>query len=155
VSVLGGSIVLKPCVVILEGNPARIELMKPVLAEVLPQFEHVFFKTAPEMIAWLDEGLARAVFISLDHDLDSVVPVYLQPFDPDCGQDVVEYLACKPSVCPVIVHTANTGAGWSMLHALRNADWIVSRVYPSDGMNWILTDWASDIRAYVRRGLIL
>jgi hypothetical protein len=103
VSVRDGPIVLKPCVVILEDNPARIELMKPVLAEVLPQFEH---------------------------------------------------LACKPSVCPVIVHTANTNAGWSMLYPMRHADWIVSRVYPSDGTNWILTDWASDIRAYVRRGLI-
>ncbi|HET6250134.1 MAG TPA: cyclic-phosphate processing receiver domain-containing protein [Tepidisphaeraceae bacterium] len=139
------------CVVILEDNPARIALMDPILSEILPQFDHRFFANAPDMIAWLAGNLARVVFISLDHDLDSVVPVSLQAFDPGCGLDVVDCLAKFPPVCPVIVHTSNADAGMTMLFRLRDAGWFASRVYPRDGMDWIAGDWAHDIRALVER----
>jgi len=69
--------------------------MRPVLTEVLPQFDHLFFANALEMLNWLETDLGRAVFISLDHDLDSVVPVKMQAFDPGCGLDVADYLAAK------------------------------------------------------------
>jgi len=145
---------MNPSVVILEDNPARTALMRPVLSEILPQFEHLIFANAPEMIEWLRDGLVHVVFMSLDHDLDSVVPVHEQPFDPGCGLDVVDYLLKQSPVAPVIVHTSNDSAGSSMLFRLRDAGWFASRVYPRNGMGWITTDWASDIRAMVKRGWI-
>ena len=148
---------MTPAVAILEDHPDRVTAMQAVLAEVLPGVECHFFPGAPEMLAWLrDEGgLARAVLISLDHDLDSVVPVHLQHRDPGCGRDVADWLASQPAVCPVVVHTTNEQAAPGMMRVLRERGWPVWRVYPRDGHAWIGTDWASDLRDLIRRGWIV
>ena len=145
---------MQPVVAILEDNPARVQVMRAVLQEVLPEFEFRFYPNAPEMLAWLDEALGRVVFISLDHDLDSVVPREEQAFDPGCGRDVADYLAARPPVCPVIVHTSNNEAAPGMLDVLHESGWRATRVYPRDGINWIRSDWAADLRELLARGWI-
>jgi hypothetical protein len=41
-----------------------------------------------------------------------------------------------------------------MLFHLRDAGWSASRVYPSNGMDWIKTDWAHDIEKLIKDGWI-
>src|SRR4051812_1632625 len=100
----------RPAVAILEDDPARVEPMRRVLKATLPTCERRFFAAAPEMIAWLAEHLVRVVFISLDHDLDSVVPLAHQQADPGCGRDAADWIAGQIPICPVFVHTSNQDA---------------------------------------------
>jgi tryptophanyl-tRNA synthetase len=82
-----------PAVAILEDDPERVEHMRRVLKATLPTCEQRFFAAAPDMIAWLAEHLVRVVLISLDHDLDSIVPIAQQATDPGCGRDVADWIA--------------------------------------------------------------
>jgi hypothetical protein len=94
------------------------------------------------------------VFISLDHDLDSVVPREQQAYDPGCGRDVSDWIAAQIPICPVFVHTSNENASVAMLCALNDAGWPTRRSYLCGGMSWIETDWADDLRAFLRDGWI-
>lgn len=141
-------------VAILEDDPRRVDAMRPVLEELLPACDHVFIANAPDMIRWLGENLWSCVLISLDHDLDSVVPRERQAFDPGCGRDVADFLAKSPPVCPVIVHTTNYDASLGMMRVLGETGWPLRRVYPCDDLAWIARDWAADVRQLIEHGLV-
>lgn len=144
----------RPAVAILEDNPERVEPMRRVLKTTLPTCERRFFAAAPDMIAWLQVHLVRAVFVSLDHDLDSVVPIAQQPSDPGCGRDVADWLAGQMPICPVFVHTSNYDASLGMMRVLNDAGWPIHRVYPRSDIEWVTREWADDLRAYLRDGWI-
>jgi hypothetical protein len=144
----------RPAVAILEDDPARIEPMRGVLKATLPTCERRFFGAAPEMIAWLAEHLVRVVFVSLDHDLDSVAPRSKQAADPGCGRDVADWLARQPPICPVFVHTTNQDASVGMLRVLLAAGWPTHRVYPRSDIDWVTKEWADDLLAHLRDGWI-
>jgi hypothetical protein len=92
---------LRPAVAILEDDPLRVGHMRRVVKSMLPTCERRFFAEAPDMITWLAEHLVRVVFVSLDHDLDSVVPLSQRINDPGCGRDVADWLAgnCRSAPC--------------------------------------------------------
>ena len=145
---------LQPAVAILEDDPQRVEHMRRVLKATLPTCELRFFAAAPDMIRWLSEHLVRVVFISLDHDLDSVVPRTSQPTDPGCGRDVADWLAAQMPICPVFVHTSNQDASVGMMRVLLETGWPTHRVYPRSDIGWVSIEWADDLRAHLRDGWI-
>ena len=134
-------------VVILEDNHERLAEMRACLAELLPQYEHVYFDDAFMMIAWLKNHLPEIVLISLDHDL---------PIDVDhgAGRDVADYLHDMSPICPVIVHTSNEYFAPGMMQALAEGGWPVERVYPHGDHDWIRLVWAEQIRKFVNNGQI-
>jgi hypothetical protein len=144
----------RPAVAILEDDPQRVELMRGVLKVTLPTCERRFFAAAPDMVEWLCEHLVRVVFISLDHDLDWVVPRALQSCDPGCGRDVADWLAAQMPICPVFVHTSNQDASVGMMRVLAESGWPTHRVYPAPDLTWVTTYWAADLNAYLRDGWI-
>src|SRR4051794_17554286 len=143
-----------PAVAILEDDPERVEHMRRVLKATLPTCEQRFFAAAPDMIAWLAEHLVRVVLISLDHDLDSNVPIAHQATDPGCGRDVADWIAAQIPICPVFVHTSNADASLGMMRVLRDAEWPVHRVYPRSDIDWVTREWAEEVRAFLRDGWI-
>jgi hypothetical protein len=137
-------------VAILEDHPARAAAMRRALADVLPQFNTIIFDHAGEMRRWLSAGnFLHVVLISLDHDL--IAP---PGQDAGCGRDVADYLAERPCVCPVIVHTSNVHAAPGMMHVLRGSEWVCSFVSPRDDLAWIAAEWRDEVEQYLRRGLI-
>ena len=141
-------------VAILEDHPGRVAAMAVVLREVLPQFRMEFFASAPQMIAWLRGHSTDPVLISLDHDLDSVVPRALQPADPGEGRDVADYLSALPPVCPVIVHSSNTHAAAGIRRVLDQGGWPTASVAPINDLAWVQEDWKVCIRVMQREGWI-
>jgi CheY-like chemotaxis protein len=141
-------------VAILEDNPKRVVLMSKVLERVLPTYVPQFVANAPEMIAWMEKHLHEVGLRSLDHDLDSVVPREMQPFDPGCGRDIVNWLAEQPPVCPVLVHTTNAPEAVGMIRVMREKGWPVWRTRPHNQMEWIETDWEADLWGLIRAGWI-
>ena len=144
----------RPAVAILEDHPERVEHMRRVLKATLPACERRFFAEAPDMIKWLGEHLVRVVFVSLDHDLDSVIRLSQRATDPGCGRDVADWLAAQPPICPVFVHTTNEDASLGMIRVLEEAGWPTHRVYPRGDLEWIEQEWADDLRAHLRDGWI-
>lgn len=105
------------------------------------------------MIAWLQENLACAVLISLDHDL----PLRTngdQKIDCGTGRQVAEYLANQPPTCPIIVHSSNAAAASAMVEVLTRAQWPCSRVYPHDDIAWIGKSWLPTVERLVDEGWI-
>src|SRR5258706_8997163 len=111
---------------ILDDDPRRMCEFKRVLGEKLPDAEIVSFDHAPGMIDWLGDGLARAVLVSLDHDLGAA----RDGFEPGTGREVADAIASQPASCPVIVHSSNSTAAQGMVFALEGAGWTATRAYP-------------------------
>lgn len=136
----------KGIVFLLEDNPARLECIRRVLGEMLPDREVHIEDDCASAIAWLEENQSEVDLISLDHDLDSV-PRDEQPgVDHGCGRPVADFLAGRSPTCPVVIHTSNAIAGDGMYYELRRAKWPVFRVYPHDHHEWVARDWADTIR---------
>jgi hypothetical protein len=135
-------------IAILEDNADRISRMRACLSNSLPEFEQVYFESAPHMRDWLDAHLAEVVLISLDHDL---------PIDRDCGtgRDIADYLAGLPPTCPVIVHTSNEYFAPEMMFALSDSGWPVRRVYPHDDHDWVAAGWLNAILEFIDAGLLV
>ena len=139
-------------VAILEDDPARVAAFLGCLADLLPTYVVVTFDRADAMVDWLAGHLAGTALISLDHDLP--LPRRGEP-DPGCGRDVADYLAGRPAVCPVIVHTSNNTFAPGMMRVLREAGWAPARVYPSaDATAWVSANWAPLLRRWLAAGLI-
>ena len=122
---------------ILEDKPehkAEFERLAPTLGE---EFEVLIWDDANRMRNECERFLSRAALISLEHDLD---PKPGACIDPGNGLDMARFLAEKPPVCPVIVHTSNTDRSFSILNELRFADWRVDRV-GQVGQQWIEKYW--------------
>lgn len=141
-------------VAILEDCPGRLAEMRPCLAELLPQYEHVYFDNAAEMIAWLGEHLCETVLISLDHDLPLRQERDGRPVDAGTGREVADFLAGLPPTCPVVVHSSNEYFAPGMMRVLREAGWPLRRVYPCDEHAWVRRAWAEEIVQMVGSGMI-
>jgi hypothetical protein len=128
--------------------------MRPCLVSVLPEFQHIFFDNAQEMIEWLGDHLAQVVLISLDFDLPDPQIRNVQRVVPGDGRMVADFLCGVTPTCPVIVHSSNEIGAAGMLRVLRDADWASCRVRPVDEYRWIGTTWASKIHDYIQRGWI-
>lgn len=139
-------------VAILEDDPAREAAFRAILADMLPAYGVAVFDRADAMTGWLADHLHRVSLISLDHDLP--LPPRGSP-GPGCGRDVADYLAARPPVCPVIVHTSNNTAAPGMMRVLRHAGWSPARVYPSaDAAAWVAVNWKPVVRQWLTAGLI-
>ena len=61
--------------------------------------------------------------------------------------DVAKVLSSLAPSCPVIVHTSNADAGWSMVNELKHSGWSVERAGPVGmGTEWVQTVWAPVVR---------
>jgi hypothetical protein len=140
---------MTPYIAILEDEGVRTAAMRVRLRESFPQYNCVFFDNAPDMIQWLHDHLRSTGLISLDHDLGPNRIRNGEAFDPGTGQDVVNYLATKQPLCPVIIHTANYLAAPGMELMLNESGWACSRVIPVNGLEWIDSAWVPKIRKYL------
>jgi hypothetical protein len=133
-------------IAILEDNADRQAVMRRCLADRFYTFDAHFFDEAGDMIRFLDRHLTETLAISLDNDLELKPGPGGRMIDPGSGVEVAGYLASKPAVCPVVIHTTNTAAAEAMKAALDAAGWRTRRVVPFDDMNWIESDWFFAIR---------
>lgn len=133
-------------IVILDDEQDRIEAMLPCLQRGFAEYDVVVFDNAPDTIQWLSSGLERVRLICLDHDLG---PNQLRDgavFDPGTGRDVADYLASRPPVCPVIIHTTNHVAAPGMIRVLNEANWKTSQVSPYGDLEWVGQVWIAEVR---------
>lgn len=119
--------------------------MVPLLDERYPRLSVVTFDNAPDINAWLADNLNLCVLICLDHDLGPNRTRDGAVFDPGIGRDVADYLASRNPVCPIIIHTTNTGARPGMIAVLEDAGWVVSYVSPYEDVLWIREVWANAV----------
>jgi hypothetical protein len=136
-------------IAILEDDPRRLSSMRECVARHLPAYEIAAFDNADEMIVWLEDHLADAALISLDHDLPLVQMREGEPVDAGTGRMVADWLAARTPCCPVIVHTSNENFGPGMMRVLRDGGWTHRRIYPHADCDWIATAWAEEIRKFL------
>lgn len=101
------------------------------------------FDRAARMIAWLEEHLAECAFISLDNDLFLVDD---GGEDPGEGREVADWLGERPPACPVIVHSSNHMAAYSIRNSLHFGGWSQARVTPFSDLDWVELSWARKVR---------
>ncbi|HTS20049.1 MAG TPA: ADP-ribosylglycohydrolase family protein [Verrucomicrobiae bacterium] len=130
-------------VLILEDKPDRLEGFRKAVRSLGSEFVIREWSTATSMIAECEEHLENTVLISLDHDL---VAEPSAGVDPGTGLHVALHLAGYLPVCPVVIHSSNTDASWSMHNELRFAGWQVERVGPI-GDDWISGTWLPTARS--------
>ena len=133
-------------ILILEDNEDRRAAMLSCLRDRFPQYEHVFFNNAREMLACLESDLADAILVSLDHDLELPAKRNGKTVDPGTGREVADFLAQRTPSCPIIIATTNSAAGDGMEFALRDARWQTHRVHPWGDLEWISTEWFRAVR---------
>ena len=122
-------------ILILEDNEDRIASFRAAGGAL--SAEGTVWPNAYRMAAELCDLLAAASLISLDHDLNEPAGT-----DVGCGMDVVRELTRHKPTCPVLLHTSNVAASWSMLSELQDHGWQVQRVPPvTMGTAWIEKDW--------------
>lgn len=97
------------------------------------------------MIEWLCDRRGEVILIPLDHDLP-IRQIEGQTIDSGTGRQVADYLATCDPTCPVIVHSSNNYFSPVMMFVLEDAGWPCRRVYPSDDLDWITSDWAEQAR---------
>jgi ADP-ribosylglycohydrolase len=129
-------------VLLLEDHPDRRAVFESVVPSLGEGWTLKTWSEAWKMIAECGEFLGSTALISLDHDLVRQPGVL---WDPGCGLDVARHLAGLMPICPVIIHSSNTDASWSMHNELRFAGWRAERVGPS-GEDWIRTTWLDKAR---------
>ncbi|MBX9626409.1 MAG: hypothetical protein K2X82_21595 [Gemmataceae bacterium] len=137
----------RDAVLMLEDDAERVERFTAALRRADPTLRLVVWRDARRMCGELADLLPAARLISLDHDLE---PDITTPGDPGDGLDVAKWLAERPPVCPVIVHTSNGLRGDAMVGELDLGGWAAHRVYPL-GDDWIEADWYRVVRRLVRR----
>jgi len=133
-------------VVIVEDNADRQAVMRRLLADRFYNFDIRFFDNAPEATAFLGIHLQDTLVVALDNDLDMKPGPDGRAIDQGEGRHVAEFLATRPPVCPVVIHTTNTPAAEAMQEVLRGAGWKTRRVVPFDDMAWIESDWFPAVR---------
>ena len=116
----------------------------------MPEVECFLWNSAIDMIEAAAEHLPGAAVISLDHDL---IPESKSIDDPGTGLLVCRYFATLPPVCPVILHTSNEEAAWSMLFTLSNANWETDWIrHNSTNEFWIGELWLPMVRSHIAKG---
>ena len=139
-------------VAVLEDQPERAAVIRTAVAALMPAYATAFFSSESELSAWLDDHLAQTVLISLDYDLSMAGNSARRP--AGTGGDLVRYLAAKPPVCPVIVHTVNVHFAPGMVGALVDSGWPVATVCPEAGTLFVGPAWVDQVRRWLDSGLI-
>jgi len=124
-------------VLLLEDNPERVERFRTAVRSLGSDWDIREWRDSTKMIAECEDYFHEAALISLDHDL---TPQLKDDPDPGTGLRVANFLAGYFPICPVIIHSSNTDASWSMHNELRFANWRVERVAPI-GDDWIPQIW--------------
>lgn len=138
-------------IVILEDNEDRRMAMGRVIADRFPAHIVEYFAASGRMIQHLSNtSLYDVSLVSLDNDLE-MIDENGSLVEPGDGLEVARWLAEQPAVCPVIVHTTNTGAGDGMMELFAETGWIRDRVVPYDGEAWIFERWSSMARDLIVR----
>jgi CheY-like chemotaxis protein len=133
-------------IVVLEDNAERCEAMRDCLSDRLYTFGAHFFADAKQTIAFLAEHADDTIAISLDHDLEpALVPGQFAP-DPGTGRDVVDFLAARPPIFPVLIHSSNSAAAAGMNLALTDAGWNTHVTTPYGDLDWIAELWLPTLR---------
>jgi hypothetical protein len=140
---------MQQAIAILEDDERRLATMRDYLSDKFPFFECVFFRSAPEAIAWLRKELPRTVLVGLDHDLEPSEGVAA---DPGTGRDVADLLARQPPSCPVLIHSTNNPAAIGMMADLEAAGWPVGRLGPYGDLAWIAEAWLPLVRDAIVNG---
>lgn len=121
---------------LLEDNAERIAQFRAAMVEAFPNWQVQVWDNAPEMLVNCEACLDETRLISLDHDLNPLGT----SGEPGCGRDASKFLAGHLPFAPVIIHSTNADAAWSMHNDLRFARWRVSRVGPI-GEEWVNRLW--------------
>lgn len=130
----------------LEDDRDRIDRFTATLGAVAPGMPLMVWRSAAKMIREIEPFLPAARLISLDHDLE---PVEAED-DPGDGIDVARYLAARPPVCPVIIHSSNGSRSDWMIGEFELGGWESKRVAPI-GEDWIEAYWSAVVRRILRR----
>jgi hypothetical protein len=132
---------------LLEDDRERIERFTESLKAIDPSLRLVIWRSAKRMVREVEPFLASARLISLDHDLE---PQEGDEEDPGNGIEVARFLAERPPVCPVIVHSSNgTRASW-MVGEFELGGWDYKRVAPL-GEDWIEAYWQVVVKKLLDR----
>jgi hypothetical protein len=127
-------------VLILEDDDERATAFIQEISDINSQVEVMIWQSAHKMCQDLAVHLPSTVLISLDHDLRTTDE---HNEDPGSGMDVAKALSLLSPSCPVIVHTSNADASWSMINELTHSGWSVERAGPVGmGTEWVRTVWA-------------
>lgn len=129
----------------LEDDRERIERFTATLHAIAPSMPLVVWRSAGRMIREFEPFLLSARLISLDHDLDPVEG----EGDPGDGIDVARFLAARPPVCPVIIHSSNGSRSDWMIGEFELGGWQSKRVAPI-GEDWIEAYWGRVVRKLIR-----
>jgi hypothetical protein len=109
-------------ILILEDNPARLELMQAEIKVLTGQFEIRQWDSVWKMTTEGSKTFHRACLISLDYNLSES-----RLRSPGNGMDAVQMLNRHTPFCPVIVHTSLVMEGEKMARALRERGWVVEQ----------------------------
>jgi ADP-ribosylglycohydrolase len=131
---------------LLEDNLDRCAAFHAAASSLPQPLEIRLWHDAARMLAEIPEHLDSARLISLDDDLN---PQPGAASDPGCGREVSQLLAGYLPLAPVIIHSTNADAAWSMYNDLRFAGWPVERVGPI-GEDWIAKLWLPKARELLR-----
>jgi hypothetical protein len=130
----------------LEDDQERIDRFTASLELIAPSLRLVIWRSATKMVREVEPFLSSARLISLDHDLE---PEEGDCEDPGDGIDVARFLAARPPVCPVIIHSSNgTRSDW-MKGEFELGRWKYRRVAPI-GDDWIEAYWRVVVRDLLR-----
>lgn len=141
---------MRRCIAVLEDNEDRIEAMASCLADKFPFFDAQFFRSAPEMTAWLQSHGHQVICLSLDHDLEP--PPHQPGIDPGSAREVVVSFRDWPPQFPVVLHTTNVPAAIAMEAELEERHWQVLRITPFGDLEWIATAWLPLVRQAILGG---
>jgi hypothetical protein len=133
-------------ILILEDDRERIERFKAILADIAPSLPLRVWRSAGRMIREVEPFLSAARLISLDHDLERAEG---DADDPGDGIDVARFLAARPPVCPVIVHSSNGSRSDWMIGEFELGGWEYRRVAPL-GDDWIESFWRAVVIELLR-----
>jgi hypothetical protein len=130
-----------PHVLLLEDDPARVGRFVAAVRALSSNLSLRVWRDAHAMMREAGPLLEAAVLVSLDHDLVPERPGH----DPGDGYLAAQWLAARPVVPPVIIHTSNaTRADW-MAGAFELTGRAFRTVAPI-GDDWIERDWVSVAR---------
>jgi hypothetical protein len=134
-------------IIMLEDDNDRIRRFERAVRSIDLSLKLITWRNAHRMIKELEDHLADARLITLDHDLECEAG---ETGDPGDGMDVVRNLNRFRQTCPVIIHSSNvTRSDW-MAGDFELAGWNYHRVAPI-GEYWIEESWrvtASELLGY-------
>jgi len=136
-----------PSILILEDEEQRIAKFLFAVQKLAKNLEVHIWREAPLMIAECRPFLETCQLISLDHDLNPVAGVSR---DPGTGLDVARFLAEARPNCPIIIHTSNVEARWSMHNEFRFVN-IHAEIVGPIGDNWIDESWLPRATSLLRK----